>query len=485
MPERSNADRLELAVRRLLASPETGRGTRSADPEIGQLVGLADALRRLPRPGFRTNLQHQLERAATMTSPSVEQEPQVLQTATPALRVKNAAAAIEFYKAAFGAREQMRFAIGTSVAHAELVIGNAHVFLGEEAPEYGYPGPGSLGGSPVLMHLNVDDADAMVKRAVAAGARLTRPVTNEFYGDRSGQVADPFGYTWTIAQQLEELSVDEMHRRFEAMMSEQRASRTAPSFIPQGYRAVTPYIVVQNAPALIDFAKRVFDADERHRAIGSAGGVHAEIRIGDSMMMIGGGAPELAWRGRPLPTALHVYVEDVDAAFERAREAGATVLDVPRDHEYGERGAGVKDSEGNFWYLATAKGPSHIPQGLNTVNVYLHPRRAQPLIGFMKRAFGAEDVEMYASPDGVVHHARVKIGDSAIEMGEANGPYQPMPTMFYLYVPDVDASYQRAINAGAESIAPPADQDYGDRSAGVRDPFGNEWYLATLIREAK
>src|SRR5258708_32006153 len=122
----------------------------------------------------------------------------VRQTATPRLRVKNAAAAIEFYKAAFGAREQMRFTGHGRIAHAELAIGNSIVMLGEEAPEYGFPGPEALGGSPVGMHLYVDDSDAWVERVVAAGARLVSPVADQFYGDRSGAVAGPFGYGWAV-----------------------------------------------------------------------------------------------------------------------------------------------------------------------------------------------------------------------------------------------------------------------------------------------
>jgi PhnB protein len=371
------------------------------------------------------------------------------------------------------------------IAHAELAIGNSVVMLGEEAPEYGYPGPETLGGSPVGMHLYVDDADASVARAVAAGARLVSPVGDQFYGDRSGQIADPFGYGWTIATRVEDLSVQEMHRRFEALEAEQPGARAASTALPRGLRAVTPYLVVQDAPALIQFTRQVFGAEENVRAIGSAGGVHAEVRIGDSVLMIGGGAPELAWRGQALPTALHVYVEDADAAFERALRSGATPIQHPADQEYGERTGSARDPFGNHWYIATGTGEHHVPKGLHTVNVYLHPLRAEPVIAFLKRAFGAEDVEKYASPDGVIHHARVRIGDSVIEMGEAHGPYQPLPTMFYLYVPKVDAAYRRSLEAGATSISGPADQPYGDRNAAVRDPFGNQWYLATPIAETR
>jgi uncharacterized glyoxalase superfamily protein PhnB len=244
---------------------------------------------------------------------------------------------------------------------------------------------------------------------------------------------------------------------------------------------VTPYLVVEDAPALLDFTARVFEAEEGPRAIGSAGGIHAEVRIGDSTVMIGGGHPGHALGGPAMPTALHVYVEDTDAVYQRALAAGATSMGEPVDQAYGERSAAVRDPSGVVWYIATAQGARHIPPGLHSVNVYLHPLRAEPVIAFMQRAFGASSVEKYASPDGFVHHATVTIGDSVVEMGEAHGPYQPMPTMFYLHVPDVDAAYWRTLEAGATSMSAPGDQPYGSRVAGVKDPFGNQWYLATPI----
>jgi PhnB protein len=444
------------------------------------LPQIEKALRDLPRAGFRARLKADLERTVMMTM-MTDTPAAVRQTATARLRVRNAAAAIDFYTRAFGAQELMRFTGHGRIAHAELAIGNSVIMLGEEAPDHGFPGPEALGGSPVGMHVYVDDADGFVKRAVEAGARLVTPVSDQFYGDRSGQVADPFGYGWTIATRTEDMSVEEMQRRMAAMEAE-HAPRTASTFIPKGFHTVTPYLVVHDAPALIEFVQRVFDAEETSRAVGTAGGVHAEVQIGDSRLMIGGGAPNLSWRGAAWPTALHVYVKDADAAFARAVEAGASVIEGPMDRAYGERSAGVKDPSGNTWYIATSKGAHYVPEGLHTVNAYLHPLRAEPVIAFLKRGFGA-DVEKHASPDGVIHHAKVRIGDSTIEMGEAHGPYQPMPTQFYLYVPNADAAYRRALEAGATSVREPADQPYGDRNAGVKDVFGNQWFVATQIRE--
>jgi uncharacterized glyoxalase superfamily protein PhnB len=113
----------------------------------------------------------------------------------------------------------------------------------------------------------------------------------------------------------------------------------------------------------------------------------------------------------------------------------------------------------------------------------MHPLRAEPVIGFLKRAFGAQEIAKYASPDGVVHHAEIRVGDSVVEMGESHGKYPPMPTMFYLYVPDADATYRRALAAGARSIHEPTDQPYGDRVGAVTDAFGNQWYMGTHIKD--
>jgi len=248
--------------------------------------------------------------------------------------------------------------------------------------------------------------------------------------------------------------------------------------IREGFHTVTPYLTAQQAPELLEFVKRAFGGEETYRGTGSAGGVHAEVKIGDSMVMIGGGG---AWRGTPMVTGLHLYVPDTDAVYKRALELGASSIGEPKDQPYGERSAGVKDLAGNFWYIATHSGPTHIPEGLRTVNVYLHPRSAAKLIGFLEDAFGAKEIARYQTPDGTIQHAQVRIGDSVIEMGEAHGPYQPMPTMFYLYVEDVDALYARAVGAGAISMSEPADQPYGDRVASVKDLHDNVWYMAAHI----
>jgi len=162
-------------------------------------------------------------------------------------------------------------------------------------------------------------------------------------------------------------------------------------------------------------------------------------------------------------------------------DAGCESIQGPTDQQWGERTASVTDPHGNHWYIATYKGENYYSPGAPTVQPYLHPLRADPVIRFLKRAFGAVELGRYTAPDGVVHHTTIKIGTSAMELGEAQGPYQPMPSMFFLYVPDVDGTYRNALAAGATSMTEPADQSYGDRTAAVKDIFGNQWYIATHI----
>ena len=121
-----------------------------------------------------------------------------------------------------------------------------------------------------------------------------------------------------------------------------------------------------------------------------------------------------------------------------------------------------------------------IPDGFHTVTPYLIVDGAKKVIDFMQQALGAKhDHEPTLRPDGMVMHATLKIGDSMVMISDASEHAKAMPVMLYLYVPDVDAAYQRALKAGATSIMEPADQFYGDRSGGVKDPSGNSWFIAT------
>jgi len=156
-------------------------------------------------------LQHRKE-AKIMAK--AKQIPEGYHTATPYLIIKDAAQAIEFYKKAFGATEVMRFAQPDGkIGHAEIKIGDSHIMLADEFPEMGARSPQTLGGSPVSILLYVEDVDAQAKLAVAAGAKVVRPVKDQFYGDRSGSFEDPFGHQWHIATHVEDVAPDEMRKR--------------------------------------------------------------------------------------------------------------------------------------------------------------------------------------------------------------------------------------------------------------------------------
>jgi PhnB protein len=145
-------------------------------------------------------------------------------TATPYLIVRNAVGAIEFYKNAFGATELMRLTDPKGrIAHAEIQIGDTPVMLTEEVPEWGNFSPQSFAGSASHIHLYLDNVDEVTARAVAAGAKLLVPVSDQFYGDRTGRVADPFGHVWIIATHQEDVALDEMHRRFNALLGQSPA----------------------------------------------------------------------------------------------------------------------------------------------------------------------------------------------------------------------------------------------------------------------
>jgi PhnB protein len=140
-------------------------------------------------------------------------------TVTPYITVRGGPAALEFYKKAFGAVEVMRFDMPNGqLAHAEIQIGDSRIMLCDEMPEWGNKSPQTIGGTASGLCVYVEDCDARFEQAVAAGATVTKPLADQFYGDRSGTVTDPFGHVWTLATHKEDVSVEEMHKRMAAMM---------------------------------------------------------------------------------------------------------------------------------------------------------------------------------------------------------------------------------------------------------------------------
>ena len=260
-----------------------------------------------------------------------------------------------------------------------------------------------------------------------------------------------------------------------------RAAMTTSTSMAVGFRTVTPFIIHAHAPEMIDFIRKTFGAEELQRKTGDAIGLYSELRIGDSLIMIGGGSAA-SWGN--LPSALHVYVDDCDAAYRRALDAGATTLmgelGLPADRPYGERSAFVQDAFGNYWYIATPLASSPA-RNTGSVLPYLHPESAHKLIDFLQRAFGAEQM-MIAEAGGRVMHAALRLGDAVVELGEPEDRAGIPTNGMFLFVEDVDAAYARALDAGATSYRPPADLPYGMRSAIVKDPSGYLWWPARWIR---
>jgi uncharacterized glyoxalase superfamily protein PhnB len=327
-----------------------------------------------------------------------------------------------------------------------------------------------------------------MKRASKRSGRIAKPVplaqqldkvVEKIMSDRESKpprVNSRIAAILRIASDLRDLPNED----FKAQLKKDLVSRVTPAGAPEGYHSITPYLQVNGAAKLIEFLRNAFGAEEIFRVPRGDQIAHAQLKLEDSMIEVADAIDQY----QPNPTAIWLFVKDADAVYARALKAGATSLHEPIDQDYGDREASVKDPFGNHWYIATHREDAEpLPEGMHNITPYLHPKGAPKVIDFLKRAFGAEEVFRAQDPAGTVHHAKIRIGDSIIAMGEAHGPYQPMPPALHLYVADTDAIYKRALEAGAISIDEPVDQDYGDRYAGVKDPFGNVWYLATHLRD--
>ena len=214
MPRRSLIEQLDEALQLVIGNP--GAPLPRGDAGVNPLVRLAAELRDLPREDFKIRLKNELERSISMATTTAPITATRI-SAAPRLAFKDAAKAIEFYKKAFGASEIMRFDTGSGIPHAEIMIGDSVVMLCDEWPEGGRYSAETMGSSPVSMSIQVPDEDAFAERAVAAGAKLAGPIADQFYGYREGTLLDPFGYSWAVSTVKEEMSVEEMHRRFRAM----------------------------------------------------------------------------------------------------------------------------------------------------------------------------------------------------------------------------------------------------------------------------
>jgi uncharacterized glyoxalase superfamily protein PhnB len=295
-----------------------------------------------------------------------------------------------------------------------------------------------------------------------------------------------------IAVELRDLPRTDFKERLQIELEQEAVMSTATKEAPkkteavrEGFRTVTPYLVVSDVHAEAEFLKQAFGVTGHVYGLGSQGGFHAEYNIGGSMIMVGGGGKGSAWKGTPLPSSIHLYVEDVDAVYENAVQAGATKVSPPALKPYGDRECGFHDPGGNQWFVATHQGESFVPEGVPNLMPSLLPIGAPGMIDFLKQAFGAEELAVHKSPDGVVRHASIQVGTSVIELGEAHGQWQPMPSVFMMYVDDVDEWFERATKAeGAIVKEAPKLQPHGARVGTIKDPFDNVWYIASQVQTA-
>jgi PhnB protein len=293
---------------------------------------------------------------------------------------------------------------------------------------------------------------------------------------------------WRIAADLPDLPSPQFRARLNSELERRATMTTAAGLtqriepIPEGFRSITPHVIVPGADRFIAFMKQAFGAEEVFRMAQPDGTIgHAEVRIGDSMLELSDGGE--AWP--PRPAALHLYVPEADAAYARAMAAGATTLVAPTDMPYGDREADIRDPFGNNWYIGTRTQGGPVPRGFHTITPTLHVKGTDRLIEFIKQAFGAEELDRVLGPNGIVMHAEMKVGDSLIELGEPHGFIATMPCSIHYYVEDAEAVYASALRAGAASLGEPSDRPYGDRAAEVADPFGNYWFIATRVKDIR
>jgi PhnB protein len=406
-------------------------------------------------------------------------KPEGYHSITPYLQVNGAAQLIDFLKRAFGAEEVMRVnqPDGT-IGHAQMRVSGSVVELADANQRF-KP-------NPTAIWLFVDDVDATYQRALEAGAESMHGPVDQDYGNREASVKDPFGNHWYLAKRLE-----------------------AAEPWPPELRSLTPYLHPKGAAKLIDFLKDAFGAEEAEFHADEQGVVqHAQLRIGDSIVAMGEAHGEYP----PMPPALHLYVADADATYQSALRAGAESLYAPRDEPYGDRASGVTDPFGNVWYIATHQHPEKraalsahtAPQAVPTlpggIMPFMYFEDAGAAAEFYKKVFQATELHRELE-QGKASHVQLTIGSTRVMLSDATTahvaehvargfvrtPHQlgGTPLHLYVYVPDADAAFQRALDSGSEMVEPMENKQWGDRCGGVKDPFGHIWYIATPLKDVR
>lgn len=273
-----------------------------------------------------------------------------------------------------------------------------------------------------------------------------------------------------------------------------QAKTESAQFRRPNFPNIAPYFLVEGASKFIDFLVAAFDGTEGIRVPRPDGSImHAEVAIGGSVIELGDANEQYPQR----VMTTHLYVPDADATYAAALAAGATGVYAPTDeHPSGDHWGEARDPFGNTWYIATRRiqqkladerTAAHVreslsgPEAFLTVQPYLHIRDAHNAIAFLEAALGARATGVHTAPDEKVLHATIEIAGATLEIDEAQGDVQPTESYLHVYVPDTDALYAQAIAAGATSDHAPYTAPYGDRAAGVKDPFGTTWFLATHL----
>lgn len=322
------------------------------------------------------------ETTESSDDPAVSPIPEGFTTLTPQLTIKGVDEAIAFYEKALGA-ERLFALPGPSGAtmHAEIRIGDSIIMLDEESVEQGMRSPTSLGGTAATLMVYLEDSDAAYAAAVEAGAKATMPMEDQFWGDRYGELVDPFGHRWALATHVEDLTPEQMGQRAQLAMqpppdaekkakkSKKKAKDAPPPWkeiagtpatdpTPEPYHTVTVALTVDDAAATIAFYEQAFGATKGDVMPDGSGKImHAELTIGDSILMLSDEYPEMGGTSAKTlggsAVAVHMYVEDVDAAFERATTAGATAAMPVAEMFWGDRYGAVVDRAGVLWGVAT------------------------------------------------------------------------------------------------------------------------------------
>jgi PhnB protein len=308
--------------------------------------------------------------------------------------------------------------------------------------------------------------------------RLDEAIDAILAGDLLTDVAEPeLAMLALVASDLRGLPDPQFKRQLKGRILPM--TTTTEVRIPPGLTTVTPYLAGEGAAKLIDFLESAFGAQVEARVPrpeDPAKIMHSEILIGDSRIELGDVSNIMDARR----FELHLYVEDADATYARAMEAGARSLHAPMDQPYGDREGGIEDPMGNYWYIAT-HGKEIRPAGFRSITPFLHATHAPELIDFLKKTFDAQEGERVTTPEGSIAYTSLTIGGSPIELAAAHGQWQPMPAGLHVFVDDADRVYQRALAAGAKELFAPSDAPYGQRIGGVVDGEGNRWYIATVL----